>query len=224
MKSEKQKIQDNFEKQLLQSKLEIQEETFNAISQEIHDNVGQMLSLARIQLSIIAQQQAAEIPGLVQVKETVGNALTDLRNIAKSLSNERLQLRSLPESINEEVERLHKASSLQIFFKIEGQERDLNKQAKVILFRIVQEALQNILKHANAGQVQIVFSYLPEQMQISIADNGIGFNVENQRTQLKGLGLQNILNRAALIGGAANIHSSIDQGTTITISINTPYA
>ncbi|MGX5819795.1 sensor histidine kinase [Chitinophaga lutea] len=221
MERDKKQIQDNFDKQLLEARLEIQEETFNAISEEIHDNVGQMLSLAKVQLNIIARQPGMPLDALSEVKETVGSALADLRNIAKSLSSGRIHARSLGDSIREEVTRLQK-SKIDIAFHTEGEERATDKQVKLILFRIIQESLQNILKHARATKVEIDFRCLADKMEIRIADNGVGFHVEEQLQQVNGLGLQNILNRAALIGGQARISSSINEGTTTTILV--PYA
>ncbi|WP_343307943.1 ATP-binding protein [Chitinophaga niabensis] len=221
MERDKRQIQDDFEKQLLQSKLEMQEETFNTISQEIHDNVGQMLSLAKIRLNILEQQVLTGVEGLEEVKEIIGSAMTDLRNIAKSLSSERIHLLSLPDCIREEIRRLHN-SGLLITFHLEGEEQVMEKQVKLILFRIIQEALQNILKHASASNVKILFSYLPGLMQISVTDDGVGFDVNSPHLQLNGLGLQNIRNRTTLIGGVSSIHSVINGGTTITINI--PYA
>lgn len=219
MERDKQKIRDDFDKQLLQSRLEIQEETFNLISQEIHDNVGQMLSLAKVQLSIIEQKTATGM--LEEVKETISMALTDLRNIAKSLSNERIQHLSLPDCIRDEITRLQK-SGLHFTFSVEGAERLTGKQEKLILFRIIQEALQNILKHAGATSVVICFRYSTGHLEISVKDDGVGFNVPEELQKLNGLGLQNIVNRAVLTGGKATILSASGEGTEIII--HHPYA
>lgn len=221
MAREKQQIQDAFEKQLLQSRLEIQEETLNAVSQEIHDNVGQLLSYAKVQLNIMEQQTAAGHEDLHAVKDTIGTAFTALRNIAKSLSSDRAQSFSLTDSIREEVRRMER-TGITIAFTVARDEHPLNPQTKVLLFRIIQEALQNILKHAAATTVQIDMQYLPGQLLINVQDNGKGFDAEKELTNKEGLGLQNILNRARLIGGSATISSSPGEGTSIKIIV--PYA
>jgi signal transduction histidine kinase len=221
MAREKQQIQDAFEKQLLQSRLEIQEETLNAVSQEIHDNVGQLLSYAKVQLNIMEQRTAAGHEELHAVKDTIGTAFTALRNIAKSLSSDRAQSFSLTDSINEEVRRMER-TGITIAFTPSQDEQALDQQTKMLLFRIIQEALQNILKHAAATRVQIEMQYLPAHLLIHVHDNGKGFDVEKELAQKEGLGLQNILNRARLIGGSAVISSSSGEGTSI--KINVPYA
>jgi len=221
MAREKQQIKDAFEKQLLQSRLEIQEETLNAVSQEIHDNVGQLLSYAKVQLNIMEQRTAAGHEELHAVKDTIGTAFTALRNIAKSLSSDRAQSFSLTDSINEEIRRMER-TGITITLTITQEEQPLNQQTRMLLFRIIQEALQNILKHAAATRVQIEMQYLPEQLLIQVQDNGKGFDVEKELGSKEGLGLQNILNRARLIGGSASISSSLEEGTSI--KINVPYA
>lgn len=221
MAREKQQILDAFEKQLLQSKLEIQEEIFNAISQEIHDNVGQLLSFAKVQLNIIEQQQTNGGENLKAVKDTIGSAFTALRNIAKSLSSDRVQSFELTDSIREEVGRMQR-TGIDIVFNIGPGEQPLNQQSKLLLFRMVQEALQNILKHARATKVVIDLQYQQDTLQISVHDNGNGFNVDQEIEKKDGLGLQNILNRARLIGGTATITSSPEEGTSI--HIIAPYA
>lgn len=221
MAREKQQIQDAFEKQLLQSRLEIQEETFNNISQEIHDNVGQLLSFAKVQLNIMEQQAAKGPEDIKAVKETIGTAFSALRNIARSLSSDRIQSFSLTDNIREEIRRMERAG-ISIGFTVEDAEQPVNPQSKLLLFRMIQEALQNILKHSCATSVDIRFSYLPERLHIVVRDNGAGFDVDQEISKKEGLGLQNILNRARLIGGTASITSRPAEGTSI--HITAPYA
>lgn len=218
---ERQQIRDAFEKQLLQSKLEIQEETFNAISQEIHDNVGQLLSFAKIQLNIIEQRQPEGTEDLRAVKDTIGNAFTSLRNIARSLSSGRIQSISLTDNLREEAKRLERMG-MEIELMVQYNEQQLPPQVKVLVFRMVQESLQNILKHANATRVCITLHYRAEELHIIVEDNGAGFDTGEALEKKEGLGLQNILNRAALIGGTASINSTPATGTSIHIII--PYA
>jgi two-component system NarL family sensor kinase len=217
---EKQVMKDAFEKQLLESRLEIQDETFNTISQEIHDNVGQTLSLAKVQVSIIDQREILDKDMLQQVKESIGRAMTDLRDIAKSLNSRRIQLISLSECITQELERVKKTGFINTSLTICGEEHTFDYQQKLILVRIIQETLQNILKHAGATEVTVQIDH-KNPMSILIHDNGIGFSVEQATHSGNGIGLQNIMNRATLIGGSLKIESFINQGTIVTITI--PY-
>lgn len=210
-----------FNEELLRSQLAIKEETLNNVSQEIHDNVGQTLSLAKLQLNIIEQSQPANSNGLHDLKDTLGQAMTNLRNIAKSLSTEKIQATSLPEGITQQVAQIARTGAVEISLCIEGSERGIDDQKKLILFRIIQEGLQNIIKHSRAHEVRIVFNYQPANLYITITDDGVGFDVDAIIKKADGLGLQNIVSRAALIGGKINISSETNKGTSI--QIITPY-
>jgi len=205
-----------FSQQLLQSQLEMQEQTFNTISREIHDNVGQILSLAKVQLNIIEQSDSIDKNLLTDAKESVSKAMTDLRDIAKSLNSERIQLSSLPEITEYELQRINRAGIMLTSFAIEGQEQPVAEQKKLIIFRIVQEAFHNILKHSEAKNIEVIFHYNTGELRIDIIDDGKGFDKE-LLTKRDGLGLHNIVNRANLIGGEAHINSIINKGTHITI-------
>jgi two-component system, NarL family, sensor kinase len=213
---------NEFEKQLLQSQLEIQEQTFNSISQEIHDNVGQMLSLVKVQANIMAQKGTMDMELLEEIKETVGQAMTDLRDIAKCLSTDRIQLFDLSESIASQINRINKLGSIRASINIEGDERKLEDQKKLILFRIIQESLQNIVKHSGASTLGIRLKYLDSALVIEIMDNGTGFDVMEKTQKKTGLGFQNIMNRAALINCEVSISSNFGVGTTILLTM--PYA
>ena len=221
MSKEQQLMRATFDKQLLESKLEIQEQTFDMISQEIHDNVGQILSLAKVQLSIIEQKQLVDDDLLGGVKENISLAMTELRDIAKSLNSQRIQQLSLQDSINQEIRRINRSGFIKVSSDISGTEKNIPDQHKLIVFRIVQEGLQNIIKHAGASDVKVSIRYLDDCLFISIFDNGVGFNPETELKKREGLGLQNILRRATLVGGEANVISKPGEGTTVQIQM--PY-
>jgi two-component system NarL family sensor kinase len=220
MDIEKQILQTQFQETLLRSQLEMQEQTFNTISQEIHDNVGQILSLVKVQLNIIDQQETLSKTAITEVKDNISKAMTDLRDIAKSLSSDRIQLIDFKEAMESELNRINRTNIIHASMEVEGRIQNFPQQKKLILFRIIQEALQNIIKHAQANTVAIFFKYTEEKVVVSIRDNGKGFTVND--TSMDGLGLQNIINRTKLIGGNAIIQSIIEEGTTIILTI--PYA
>lgn len=222
LEREKQVMKDNFEKQLLLSQLEVQEQTLSIISQEIHDNVGQTLAVAKVQLNIFElDQQETNKARIHEIKDTLSTAMTDLRDIARSLNTDRIKSFNLTESIAYQVNRINKTGSINCTFETANTEQPLNEQVKLILFRIMQESLQNIIKHSQAKEVRILFNYQPANFCITITDDGIGFDVDAISKKTDGLGLQNIISRAALIGGKINIASAADKGTSI--QIITPY-
>jgi signal transduction histidine kinase len=217
---EKEQLRKEFEQQSLQSQLEIQEQTFSAISQEIHDNVGQILSLAKVQLNILDKQWENAPPLLKESRENIGRAMTDLRDIAKSLNADRIEQLKLVQAIELEAERLNKAKTFICKLEIIGNEQSIEGRKKLIVFRIIQEALNNVLKHAQATEVKIILDYTDENFRITIRDNGTGF--DRLQPNNEGLGLRHIIKRTGLIGGVAVISSEHKKGTTITLNI--PYA
>ncbi|NLR82511.1 sensor histidine kinase [Chitinophaga eiseniae] len=219
MEADKQQMKYDFDRQLLQSRLEIQEETFNHISQEIHDHVGQLLSLAKVQLSIIEETGIFNHGSIREARSTVGMALTELRDIAKGLSTERVQSLSLTENIDQLVKRINRSGVLEVQLTYEESENGVRDNKKLILFRMVQEVLQNVIKHANATQVQVECKCTTSQVLLSIHDNGTGFNVAETLKENRGLGLQHIMSRTAVMSGTVNITSRPECGTHITIII-----
>src|SRR5579871_3646692 len=216
---EKQEMQTNFQQELLRTQLEIQEQTFNHISQEIHDNVGQILSLAKVQINIMNESVNVNNPMLDQVKENIGKALSDLRGIAKRLSNERIRDLSILDAVRIETEPINKTGIINANVSVKGDERKMDEQKKQMLFRIIQECLQNVIKHAECSRLEIDFCYLPEKMEVFVRDNGKGFDVDKALSDSDGLGLQNIRTRVSLIGGELLIESTISKGSTFIIKI-----
>ena len=217
---EKQNLQLLFNEQLLQSKIEMQEQTFNSISREIHDNVGQVLSLAKVQLNIMEQGDTLNRPLLIDLKDSVSKAMLDLRDIAKSLNTDRIKVSNLSEMTNHELQRIGRLGIIKTFFLASGKEQPIDDQKKLIVFRMIQESLQNIMKHANAKTIEVNFTYDAQTLKCQIKDNGAGFDPTLINGK-DGLGLQNMISRAALIGGRCSIDTVINEGTTITIIL--PY-
>ncbi len=218
---EKQSLEAAFNQQLLQAQLEIQEQTFNDISQEIHDNVGQILSLAKVQINIMMEGNEMNPAMLIDVKNNIGKAMSDLRDIAKSLSNERIKNLTIHSAVFNEAERISKSGVIGVKVNVDGSQKEMNQQKKLVLFRIVQESMQNIIKHAQATEIVISFNYAPDMLCTIIRDNGKGFEVQDALQNSNGLGLSNIKSRALIARGKSVIESSPNTGTTITI--NMPY-
>lgn len=214
-------LRQAFQEQSLQSQIEIQEHTFQAISQEIHDNVGQVLSLAKVQANILRERKDHQ-PELVEaLKDNIGKALQDLRDLAHGLNHDRLRYIDIHEAIAHEAARISRTGRLQVAANSRGSKQELQDQKKLILFRVVQECLQNCLKHAAATNIDIFCNYGQDDITIDIRDNGIGFD-NKVLVGSKGQGLATIRKRVELAGGKYNIDSVINQGTHITLTV--PYA
>jgi two-component system, NarL family, sensor kinase len=158
---------------------------------------------------------------LAAVRDNIGKAMTDLRDLARSLSSDRIQSRSLHETLAQEIERVNKTGVIRVEATIEGDIREIEGRKKLILFRIIQESIQNCVKHAEATSIFILFHYRDEGIHVCIRDNGKGFDTEAVLQAGNGLGLGNIRTRVQLTGGSSSIESVLQEGTRITLNI--PY-
>jgi two-component system NarL family sensor kinase len=204
--------------ELYNNQQKIQEQTLNHVSQEIHDNVGQMLSLVRIQLNLAAQQENKENKIISDAQENIGRAMMDLRDLAKGMSSDRIKLLGLYASVEQEVERIRRAGICEVQMNCEGVKRSMDHQREIILFRVLQECLQNVMKHSEAKNLDINFTYTDNVLSIQIKDDGKGFLIQPAKGSY-GLGLMNINNRIQLMNGQITVESSPGTGTVIFIQL-----
>jgi signal transduction histidine kinase len=204
--------------ELYNTQQQTQEQILNHVSQEIHDNVGQMLSLVRVQLNLAVQQENKENKIISEAQENIGRAMQDLRDLAKGMSSDRIKLLGLYASVEQEVERIKRTGIYEVQMNCEGEERTMDHQREVILFRVLQECLQNVLKHSEAKLLNITFNYSSKSLSIHIKDDGKGFLLQPVNGSY-GLGLMNIRNRIQSINGQIDIESAPGAGTGIFIQL-----
>lgn len=217
-------IKDKYEKEVLRSQLEIQENTFRTISQELHDNIGQMLSVVKLSLSAMDIEKEHPAYELARHSGQVLNkAILDLSDLTKSLHTDRINDVGLVESIRFELASLKNAGLLQVQFLVTGTEFQLAEQKAIFMFRIFQEILNNILKHSKATQVTVDLKYdADDGFILEVEDNGTGFNEAEKRQSglsSKGVGLKSMFNRAELIGAGISIKSGAGKGTRIIVKL-----
>ncbi len=211
---EKQLMKTQFDRELLQTQLEIQEQTLKTISEEIHDNVGQVLSLAKLNLNTFDINPEKK---LSDTKQLISKAINDLRDLSRSMHGDRIAELGLQQSITDELQILQNSGEFETHIKITGETYKLLTQKEMVLFRIVQEALNNCIKYSKAKSISVELDYGKEKFSLTVTDNGIGFD-----THVKtGIGLKSMQNRTALIGGVFNLQSTSNNGTTISIELPT---
>jgi len=218
---EREQLRLSYERELLKSQLEIQEQTFRHISQEIHDNIGQMLSLAKLNLSTMdpAQQISLE-QKITDSKKLVSQAIYDLRNLSHGLNTDYVADMGLPRAIEHELEMIRKSGDQETVFETEGNAYRIDKQREVIIYRIVQETLNNILKHAASRKIIIHLHYSLEEITLTITDNGKGFDLTPLDIDKSyGLGIKNMYNRARLMGARFQISSTLGEGTSVVVTV-----
>jgi len=219
---EKQEMHSSFQQELLKTRLEIQEETFRNISQEIHDNIGQALSFVKLSLNTVDPHNAPlVIDKLSESKNLLTKTIQDLRDIAKSLNTDFISEIGLPVAIEQQLQLLDKTEQYQIHFFVKGDIFKHNSQRELVVFRIVQELLNNIVKHAEASDIEVEMQYLSAKLVITVTDNGKGFDTKAVQGSEKnsGLGLRNMSNRMGMIKGTIVINSGPGTGTKVTLEI-----
>lgn len=212
---EKQVREAQFQQELLQTQLEMQDHTFKIVSQEIHDNVGQILSLAKVNLNILAMEGFKD-PKITNVADLVGKAIRELRDLSAGYYADRLAEEGLIIAIKHELQQLEKTGLLSTSFQSQTERLPLDKNKTIFLYRMVQEICNNILKHAKATKVDVCIFKQENDIRIEIKDNGKGFD-ELKENFKPGIGLSSIRQRAAMIGADAQIHSESGVGTTINL-------
>jgi len=213
--NEKQLMKTQFEQELLQTQLEIQEQTLKTISEEIHDNVGQVLSLAKLNLNTFDNHPEKK---LQDTKELISKAINDLRDLSRSMHGDRIAELGLQQSLADELQILENSGEFKTSLKVAGGNYKLLPQKEMVLFRIVQEALNNAIKYSRAKNISVSLHYETEKFSLYVTDDGIGFDT-GTRT---GIGLKSMRNRAQLIGGNFSLQSAPGNGTTITIELPNP--
>jgi signal transduction histidine kinase len=193
------------------------------MSREIHDNISLSLTLAKLNLNTIDWNFLSETKNKISSSlEQISNAITDLSDISKGMNTDLITSQGLIEALKREINRLKKLKLFELEYRISGNPVFMASQKELIIFRIIQEALNNIIKHSNATFVKLVLEYSSDHIKVLIVDNGNGFckNTIEQDKKLNA-GLTNMQRRAALFSGKTSIDSIIGSGTCITITI--PY-
>ncbi|MEO7316337.1 MAG: ATP-binding protein [Ginsengibacter sp.] len=211
---ENQKIKKDFEQTLLNTQLEIQEQTLMHISREIHDNIGQVLSLARLQLhSLSTNGQDDDIEYTDNLLE---KAITDLRALSHSLNTNSIKDEGFSASVIKVLRQFENTGKFKTSF-IDETNFSVSDDHGIILFRIIQEVLSNVVKHADATEIIIRIEKMGDRTTINIIDNGKGFDLENLKSAESGIGIRNITDRAMIIGAKLSLISQQNIGTTVRI-------
>lgn len=210
-------MRNRFEQTLLKTQLEIQEQAFAYISQEIHDNIGQILSLARLNLNTFGNSATEE--KINQTDDLLGKAIKDLRDLSHNLQNNRIHNIGIIESIRQLLVSLEKTGRFETSFHTSDHFHITDVNTDIILYRMIQEIINNIIKHASASKIDVAITMAADTTMIRISDNGVGFDTSLLNADRSGIGLHNIINRAKMINATVDVKSIPGSGTTITLFI-----
>lgn len=222
---EKATLKAQYDQEILKSQIEVQNATLQYLGKELHDNVGQLLSVARINLNVVEEttQEVENLGFVKQANELVEQSVQELRALSKSLDGDFVQDFGLQEMIVHELQRIRKTKKFDTEIIVHGYKYFLGFEREIVLFRIVQEILNNALKHSGAKVIKVVLDYLPSSFTLQVSDNGKGFDyssvIKNKLSQ-SGSGLRNIQHRATLIDFECQIDSEITKGTHYVLKTN----
>jgi len=213
---EQKEAEQRFHEELIKSQLETQEQTLQNISWELHDNVGQLLSVARMQLNII-QPDLTEKQKIFmnETGELISKSLQELRTLSKLLNPEVVKNIGLEDAIQLEIDRFNRLNFIDAVLNITGESVSVDQKDEIILFRILQEFLSNTVKHSKTTKLDVSLTYTPNYLIIKAQDFGVGFNEQSIQ---KGSGLLNMKSRAKLIDTEFELKSKKDKGVSLTLT------
>jgi signal transduction histidine kinase len=216
---EKKEAEELYLTQLYATKLEIQQQTMDNIGKEIHDNIGQKLTLASIYMQQLEHEnkQTDTKEGIQNISGILNETLWEMRELTKSLTQNSISEQLIYDLIQKECERVEKLKIIKVKFLCYDKKLILDTEIKTILVRIVQEFIQNSIKHSACETISIVMHSLKQKATLVLTDDGIGFDLEKRYSN--GMGLKNMEKRVKMILGTFAIESKINVGTKITITL-----
>lgn len=201
------------ERLVLNARIEISESTMQNISQELHDNIGQRLTLAKMNLS---EDGGVLEQNIQNSRELITKALQDLRDLSKSLNKNYILDLGLEIAVQKELKLVQSSSGIECKLKCKGEFQNLNEQSEVIVFRCIQEALNNAVKYSEATLIEVSIEFETNVLWVAVEDNGLGFDMSDV---VPGVGLNSIKQRMKSLGGEVVINSSSGKGTRVELKL-----
>lgn len=203
---EKMEAELHFQSELVQTRIEIKDQTLSEISKELHDNIGQILSVAIMQVNMYSKDVSKiSISELTDLKGVLAKSLDEIRILSKIINRDNFSNLNFEEAIALDFERIRKLKKIECNLDIIGDIPTINKEHELIIYRIFQEAIHNVLRHSHSEVITMVIDGSKDYLSIKLMDQGVGFDVKQASS---GLGLHNMQLRAKLIGATFTIDSS----------------
>lgn len=204
-----------YQRLIHQATIDSQEKERAEIGKELHDNINQVLTTTKLYLDLALSNTEIREDLIGKSLKNINGVIKEIRHLSRSLMDPSIGDLGLLASLYDLVENIHLTKKVEIQLTADEAIEDfLDANQKLALFRIFQESLNNVLRHARATRVTINLSLNSDQLHAQISDNGIGFQPENAR---KGAGLKNIQNRIYLINGTLQISSKPGEGCSLFI-------
>jgi signal transduction histidine kinase len=216
LESEILKNEIEYQKTISQASIDSQEMERTAIGKELHDNVNQILTTTKLYLDLARTKPELKDELIKKSIYNINDVINEIRNLSRSLMDPTINDLGIGESIMGLVENINLLNQIHVTFNFDDNlETVLNKNQKLTIFRIIQEAINNVLRHAEAKKVVINLHRKDDKVELLIDDDGKGFTPDMVK---KGIGLNNIKNRISLINGSVDLKSEPDKGCQLIIN------
>lgn len=217
--NELQDIKAHHDLELYRAQSEIQEQTSLEIARELHDNVGQNLSLAKLSLSTLDLDKKDEtIASITEISDIIEISLYNLRLLTRFMNADIIRKGGLIKSINMQVDFIQRGGKFNASLEVTGEPKTLTATKEIFIFRIVQEAINNIIRHSKASEIWISLEYTEVFLVLQVRDNGSGFLLDEKiyGPELVS-GIYNMQRRAKIIEAEFEIDSQVGKGTCIKV-------
>jgi two-component system NarL family sensor kinase len=216
----RQALEFQYQQKMLQAELESQESERRRLAADLHDSIGGMLSTIRVGISTLGKS-LPDPQSIDQTKQMLDDTITSVRRISRDLMPSTLERFGLTHALRELCERFQDTSRITIRFLQHEGFKSLDKTRELMIFRIVQELLNNAVKHSRASEITVSLN-ANEILEVSVEDDGVGFDPEVFKKEAqsgRGLGLFNIENRARLLGAKLDYEKKRIQGSKTIITL-----
>jgi len=214
--TEKKQMEERFRGEMFKAKVELQESVLKYLSQEIHDNIGQIMSIIKMNLFSLERSTGDAYKRKIDTaKEMTTKAIEDLRLLSKMLNSDYIIQQGLKNAIINEIELMNRAQIIKVDLEVEGKEYRIENNKELILFRMFQEISNNSIKHSGSEDIKVSLNYGPK-LTMTVSDHGKGFNAETLNSS--GLGIKTIRERASMINATVDVKSAPGQGCTYIIT------
>jgi len=202
-----------FEQEIRQVETEVSEYMMSQFSQELHDNIGQLLAVMHIQIQNLKIDTPALSERLQPLELYVGEVTQQLRMLSRTLNNDYIGHIGLLASLQMEVDRLQTLKRFEVHLTAHQGPSTLDRDHELMVFRIFQEIVHNALRHSGAANLAVTLSNRDNSFEMQVADDGKGFDKDAVFLHGKASGLRNIVKRAAVAGLSCEINTTPGKGT-----------
>lgn len=215
-------LEQEQEIRLLRAHMDGEEKERGRIGRELHDGIGGLLSAAKIRMSTMRlnNKSLSHEKDFNSALVLIDDANTELRKTAHNLLPEVILKGGLPDAIRNFSNHMAQGTDTHIHLQSYGAMPRLDMAIELSLYRIIQELINNIIKHANAGQALIQLNWQEDFFSVSVEDDGTGFAVAEAQAKASGIGLQNIIARVKALDGTVEFESAPDTGTSVYMEFN----